>query len=175
VWSRHGKDLTRWFSDVAEDAVRELPDGCVVDGELVVRGRDGHPAFVELQRRLLTTPAKARSLIAASPASLIAFDLVAVAGRDIRRQPWAARRAGRESLCGWESVLRLSEFSGGVDEARRWLDDASDTPGCDGLVVKGAGSLYRVAPTLLVEVLADLPCDQVNGVIPCSTFAIGPI
>lgn len=143
VWSRHGKDVTGRFSDVAEAAAGQLPDGCVVDGELVVRDGDGNPAYAELQRRLVATPATARGLTSASPASFIAFDLLAVSGDDLRGQPWTARRDRLESLSGWESALLLSPVSGEIDDARRWLGDPMQAPGSDGVVAKGAGSFYE--------------------------------
>ena len=49
MWSRQGKDLTAQFPDVAAAAVAQLPDGCVVDGELVALDPDGRLSFDLLQ------------------------------------------------------------------------------------------------------------------------------
>jgi ATP-dependent DNA ligase len=58
IWSRQGKDLTSQFYDIATAAAAQLPDGCVVDTELVALGANGRLSFDLLQRRLVTTPAK---------------------------------------------------------------------------------------------------------------------
>jgi hypothetical protein len=57
-----------------------LPDGCVLDGELV-GSIDGRLNFDALQRRLVTSPAKARNLVATVPASYVVFDLLAIGRR----------------------------------------------------------------------------------------------
>jgi Resolvase, N terminal domain len=65
---------------VASAAVRMLPDGCVLDGELM-SSIDGRLNFDALQRRLVTSPAKARNLVATVPASYVVFDLLAIGRR----------------------------------------------------------------------------------------------
>jgi ATP-dependent DNA ligase len=101
IWSRQRKDLTDRFPDVEAAAVQELPDGVVLDGELVVTV-DGRLSFDALQRRLVTSPAKARHLVATVPASYVAFDLLAIGGIDLRTQRWTVRRRRLEQLSvGW--------------------------------------------------------------------------
>jgi ATP-dependent DNA ligase len=137
IWSRQHKDLTAQFPDVASAALDELPAGCVVDGELVALDADGRLSFDLLQRRLVTTPAKARRLIAEHPASFMAFDLLAVAGVDIRMQRWTTRRARLESLAEWMPPLQLSPVTDDLAEAREWYDVLAAAMGVEGLVAKG--------------------------------------
>jgi ATP-dependent DNA ligase len=142
LWSRHGKDLTDRFPDVAAAAVRQAPDGVVLDGELVILV-DGRLSFDALQRRLVTSPAKARPLIASTPASYAAFDLLAVGGVDLRTQRWTARRRRLEDLAqGWVPPLQLSPATDDVDEAREWFEVLPAAMGIEGLVVKGANTRY---------------------------------
>ncbi|WP_432945762.1 hypothetical protein ACQPXM_06425 [Kribbella sp. CA-253562] len=113
IWSRQRKELTDRFPDIAAAAARQLNDGAVVDGELVIF-LDGRLSFDALQRRLVTAPAKARQLVASTPASYVAFDLLAYGGVDLRTQRWTVRRArldvltqevvdvGRDLRVGWE-------------------------------------------------------------------------
>jgi ATP-dependent DNA ligase len=103
IWSRQRNDLTDGFRDIAAAAVSQLPDGVVLDGELLVVGTNGRLDFDALQKRLVTTsPARARQLIAAIPASYVAFDLLAYGGVDLRTQRWATRRSRLEQLAaGW--------------------------------------------------------------------------
>ncbi|MEU4607492.1 hypothetical protein AB0F43_31290 [Kribbella sp. NPDC023972] len=98
IWSRQRKDLTAQFPDIAAAAARMLPDGVVLDGELVILGPDGRLSFDALQRRLVTAPAKARQLIADYPAAYAAFDLLAIGGVDLRTQCWSVRRTRLEQL-----------------------------------------------------------------------------
>jgi ATP-dependent DNA ligase len=85
----------------AHAAAAQLPDWCVVDGELVALDEAGRLSFDLLQRRLVTSSARARRPVAEHPASFMAFDLLAAAGVDIRQQRWATRRSRLESLAGW--------------------------------------------------------------------------
>lgn len=97
IWSRQRKDLTDRFPDIAAAATRQLPDGAVIDGELVI-SIDGRLNFDALQRRLVTAPANAKHLVASVPASYVAFDLLTVGGVDLRTQRWTVRRARLEQL-----------------------------------------------------------------------------
>ena len=80
-----------------------------INGELVV-STNGRLDFDALQKRLVTTsPAGACRLIAAIPASYVAFDLLAIAGVDLRTQRWATRRSRLEQLASdWSPPLQLT-------------------------------------------------------------------
>jgi ATP-dependent DNA ligase len=118
------------------------PDGCVVDGDLVALDDAGRLSFDLLQRRLVTAPAKARRLVAEHPASFMAFDLLAVAGVDIRSQRWTTRRGRLEALTGWVPPLQLSPVTYDVDEAREWYEVLPAAMGVEGLVAKGRATRY---------------------------------
>jgi hypothetical protein len=119
-WSRQRNDLTDGFRDIAAAAVSQLPDGVVLDGELLV-STNGRLDFDALQKRLVTTsPARPRQLIAAIPASYVAFDLLASAGVDLRTQRWATRRSRLEQLAaGWSPPLQLTPVTYDADEGHR--------------------------------------------------------
>ena len=97
VQSRRGADLTRAFPDIASAARRQLPAGVVLDGELVVWGRAGLD-FGALQQRMSSTKVRAAELAVAAPATFMAFDLLAVGGRDVRERPLRERRGLLEWL-----------------------------------------------------------------------------
>lgn len=142
IWSRQGKDLTSQFPDVVAAAVEQLPDGCVVDGELVALDATGRLSFDLLQRRLVTARGQIRRVAAEHPSSFMAFDLLAVAGVDVRSQRWTTRRARLEGLATWSPPLQLSPVTDDVDEARDWFDVLPAAMGVEGLVVKGRGTRY---------------------------------
>jgi hypothetical protein len=100
-------------------------------------------SFDALQRRLLTAPSKARKLVADVPASYVAFDVLAVAGVDLRMQRWTVRRGRLEKVASnWAAPLQLSPVTDSLDEAQEWFDVLPDAMGIEGLVVKGAATRY---------------------------------
>jgi ATP-dependent DNA ligase len=104
---------------------------------------DGRLSFDGLQQRLVTSPAKARARAAELPAAYVAFDLLAIAGVDLRTQPWTVRRARLEELAkGWTGPLQLTPVTADIEEAREWFDVLPAAMGIEGLVVKGARSRY---------------------------------
>jgi ATP-dependent DNA ligase len=141
LWSKQGRDLTDRFPDLAAAALAQVPAGTVVDGEVVIWHGD-RLDFGLLQRRLVTAAGRIGALVAAHPASYVAFDLLAAGGTDLRGQRLSRRRAGLERLAErWAPPMQLSPATADVDEARRWFDDFRPA-GVEGLVVKGAGTRY---------------------------------
>ena len=91
IWSRTGKRLTGSFPELAAAAGVEIPVGCEVDGEAVA-WVEGRLSFDVLQQRLGAGSDRARRLASAQPASFVAFDVLAVAGRDVRHLRFDDRR-----------------------------------------------------------------------------------
>jgi ATP-dependent DNA ligase len=114
----------------------------VVDGELCIF-LEGHLDFDALQKRLVTGPAKVRSLVAAQPATFMAFDLLAAGGVDLRMQRWTVRRGRLEQLAeAWAPPIQLTPVTADLEEARDWFDALPAAIGMEGLVVKGAATRY---------------------------------
>jgi ATP-dependent DNA ligase len=144
VWSRQGRDLTDRFPDVAAAARSQLPPGTVIDGEVVIWNGD-RLDFGLLQRRMITAPSRIGPLVAAHPASYVAFDLLAVGGADQRAQPLWKRRSQLEGLAGgWAPPLQLCPMTEDPFEAERWSRDYRPA-GVEGLVVKAAAGRYLPA------------------------------
>jgi ATP-dependent DNA ligase len=143
LWTRNRNDITDRFPDIADAGIRQVPDGAVLDGELVILGADGRLSFDALQQRLGASPAKARAKAAELPACYAAFDLLAVRGVDLRTQRWTVRRHRLEQLAtGWVPPLQLTPVTDDVDEATEWFEVLPAAMGVEGLVVKGAASRY---------------------------------
>ncbi|MFC4398284.1 ATP-dependent DNA ligase [Arthrobacter sedimenti] len=142
LWSRQGKDLTPYFPDLAEALADQVPPGCVLDGEAVMWTAD-RLDFDALQRRLVTSKASLPALVREHPASFVAFDLLAVAGHDIREAPLSQRRELLEQLAGeWEPPLNLSPATRDRPQALKWFEELHHA-GLEGLVVKGAAQNYQ--------------------------------
>ena len=109
LWSRGEELINSSFPDVVALA-EQLPDGTVLDGEVLVWG-EAEPLpqnFAALQRRL-GRQTVGRTLLQQCPASLVAYDLLELGGEDLRTQPLRQRRLQLEALAEtWSSGLRLS-------------------------------------------------------------------
>jgi ATP-dependent DNA ligase len=141
LWSKQGRDLTDRFPDIAAAAVAQLPAGSVVDGEVVV-WNGSRLDFGLLQRRMATAPSRMAALVAAAPASYVAFDVLAVGGTDLRGRTLRHRRERLETLAErWAPPLELSPATTDVDQARAWFTDYRSA-GVEGLVVKGVATRY---------------------------------
>jgi hypothetical protein len=142
LWTRNRNDISDRFPDIVTAAVAQLPEGVVLDGELVILGTDGRLSFDALQQRLATSPAKARAKAAQMPATYAAFDLLAVGGVDLRTQRWTVRRRRLEQLSQVWPPLQLTPVTDDVAEAREWFEVLPVAMGIEGVVVKGAATRY---------------------------------
>ena len=141
VWSKQGRDLTDRFPDVAAAAVAQVPAGTVLDGEVVI-WNGSRLDFGLLQRRMVTAPSRIAALVTASPASYVAFDLLAAGGTDLRGERLSRRRARLEEIAArWAPPMQLCPATSDPEEARRWFEDFRPA-GVEGLVAKGAGTRY---------------------------------
>ena len=141
LWSKQGRDLTDRFPDVAAAALAQVPAGTVVDGEVVI-WNGSRLDFGLLQQRMVTAASRIGALVAAHPASYVAFDLLATGGEDLRGQRLSRRRAALEQVADrWAPPMQLSPSTSDPDEARRWFADFR-AAGVEGLVAKGANTRY---------------------------------
>jgi len=134
LWSRQGKELTRVLPDLAAALGAQVPPGVVLDGEAVIWNRD-RLDFEALQRRMVTSRAALPALVKEFPAAFAAFDVLAVAGQDVRGVPFAGRRQLLEELArDWAAPLTLSPTTTDPELAKTWLKDLPAT-GIEGLVI----------------------------------------
>jgi ATP-dependent DNA ligase len=141
LWSKQGRDLTDRFPDVAAAALAQVPPGTVIDGEVVV-WNGARLDFGLLQQRMVTAASRIGPLVAAHPASYVAFDLLAAGGQDLRGLRLTRRRATLEEIAErWAPPMQLSPSTTDPDEARRWFEDYRPA-GVEGLVAKGAATRY---------------------------------
>jgi ATP-dependent DNA ligase len=166
LWSRQGTDLARFFPELVAAAEEQLPSGVVLDGEAVIWSK-GRLDFDALQRRMTTSKTQLASLVRELPASFAAFDLLAVAGRDIRGVPLSGRRELLEALAAdWRPPLNLSPATRDREMAQRWFEEMPAT-GIEGLIIKGAAQTYDGGQRLWSKVkhrnVLDVVCGAVIG------------
>jgi ATP-dependent DNA ligase len=141
LWSRQRKDLTEGFPELRDAAAAQIPPGFVLDGE-AVRWSDDRLDFDALQRRLTSSARTIGHLVAEEPTTYVVFDLLAVAGHDVRAQPYQVRRHLLEELAkAWEPPLSLSPATDSPDQAAAWMRELAPA-GIEGIVAKGAGQPY---------------------------------
>jgi ATP-dependent DNA ligase len=149
--SRNEKPLTRYFPELVEAVLRSLPDRCVVDGEIIVRTGE-RLDFGALQQRIHPADSRVRRLAQETPASYVAFDLLALGDDDLMPRPFAERRASLErALAGAAAPIHLTRTSSDLDEARRWFE-VFEGAGLDGLICKPLAAPYQPDKRVMLKV-----------------------
>jgi ATP-dependent DNA ligase len=158
--SRNERPLTRYFPELLEPLRQALPDKCVVDGEIVVAGRDGLD-FDALQLRLHPAESRVRKLAAETPASFVAFDLLAVDSRDLRAEPFAERRRLLESILAKATPpVHLTPATTDPETATDWFN-RFEGAGLDGVVAKRVDLPYRENERAMIKVKHERTADCV--------------
>ncbi|MFF1343313.1 DDE-type integrase/transposase/recombinase [Streptomyces sp. NPDC058290] len=128
-------------------AAEQLPDGLVLDGELVVWDTAaGRLSFEALQRRAAARGRTATALAAKTPAFFIAFDALQIDGIELLALPYAERRRRLEVLFAARQLTlpwTLCPMTTDPATAREWMEDWTDVSGVEGLVLKKLNQRYR--------------------------------
>jgi ATP-dependent DNA ligase len=143
--SRNTKPLTRYFPEVVAAVREQLPDRCVLDGEVFVAlSRDGvdRLEFEVLQERIHPAKSRIDMLAEKTPAGFVAFDLLALGDTSYVDRPFAERRAALEqALAGIEGPCFLTETTTDPARAEEWFH-RFEGAGLDGVVAKPLGAPY---------------------------------
>jgi ATP-dependent DNA ligase len=151
IQSRDRRPFDRYFPELHETLLAGLPAGCVIDGEIVITGPRGLD-FDALQMRLHPAASRVTKLARESPASFVAFDLLAEGGRNLMGEPFEARRARLEKLFhGIEAPLHLTPATADRTVAAQWLT-RFEGAGLDGVIAKPAGAPYQPGKRAMVKV-----------------------
>lgn len=142
IWSRGEELITERFPEVVQAAMG-LPEGTVLDGELLVM-RDGHPApFAQLQTRI-TRKVVSKALRERTPVAFMAYDLLEQAGSDMRARPHEQRRQALEALLA-DGPFPLSPLVRAEDwPALRARREESHARGVEGFMLKHRSAAYGV-------------------------------
>jgi ATP-dependent DNA ligase len=159
--SRNERPLLRYFPELKK-AVDQLPPGTVVDGEIVVVV-DGVTDFDTLQQRIHPAESRINKLSAETPAEIVAFDLLAHEGADLREVPFSERRARLVELAKslgepWHLTPQTSEES----VAMKWFDEF-ESAGCDGIIAKRVDLLYQHGKRAMIKIKHRRTVDVVVG------------
>ena len=149
--SRNERPLTRYFPEVVDAARQLLPDRCVLDGEIVV-AIDGHLEFERLQERIHPADSRVQMLAGKTPASYVAFDLLAHGDDSLLDTAQGERRAALESvLSDVPAPIHITPATDDVGVAQRWFT-MFEGAGLDGIVAKPKALPYQPNVRALVKI-----------------------
>jgi ATP-dependent DNA ligase len=142
IQSRDLRPLDRYFPELHDVLLGSLPDGCVLDGEIVIATPHGLD-FDALQLRLHPAASRVAKLAKETPAAFVGFDLLARDGRDLRGATQRERRALLEQLlAGVKPPVYLTPMTEDRSVAAEWLD-RFEGAGLDGVIAKPADGIYQ--------------------------------
>jgi ATP-dependent DNA ligase len=162
IGSRTTKPITRYFPEVVEAVLRELPERCVVDGEVVVASADATGLdFEALLQRIHPAESRVRLLASRTPAVLVVFDLLALGDDDLMGRPFAERRALLDDAVpgGGPGAYRTRSTTD-LAEAREWFA-TFEGAGLDGVVAKDPALAYRPDKRVMFKIKHERTADCV--------------
>ena len=165
IQSRDGKGLDRYFPELRGPLLAQLPDRCVLDGEIVMprTGADGATAldFDALQLRVHPAASRVKMLSETTPASIVFFDCIALGERDLRDVPFAERRRELEAILQQAAPpLHLTPATTDRAVAADWFS-RFEGAGLDGLIAKPLAGIYAPDKRTQFKVKHERECDCV--------------
>ena len=151
--SRNERPFTRYFPELLAPMLRDLPQRCVVDGEIVMPAADDQGLdFDALLQRIHPAASRVQRLAAETPASFVAFDLLALGDESLVEHPLSERVALlAESLAGAAAPIHLCPQTQDPVVAHRWFTEFEGA-GLDGVIAKRLSDPYTPDKRTLVKV-----------------------
>ena len=162
IGSRNERPMTRYFPELVREIVGQLPERCVIDGEIVVPHGDGARLdFEALLQRIHPAASRVNLLAEQTPARFVAFDLLALGDTDYTGRPFAERRAALENaLADVHAPLHVTPATTDRDLAGRWFAQFEGA-GLDGLIAKPLDGTYEPDKRVMFKVKHERTADCV--------------
>jgi ATP-dependent DNA ligase len=162
IGSRNEKPMTRYFPEVVEAVLANFPERAVIDGEIIVANLEGNTLdFEALQQRIHPAASRVKMLSGATPASFVAFDLLALGDDDLMNTPLIERRAAlQEALANAQPPIHITPATQDVVEAQRWFEEFEGA-GLDGLIAKKLDLRYQPDKRVMSKIKHERTCDCV--------------
>src|SRR5689334_16948996 len=149
--SRDLKPLDRYFPELAAPLKAALPERCILDGEVVI-ARDGALDFEALLLRIHPAASRVKMLAEESPASFVAWDLLALGDEDLRSVPQGERRSRLEAVLGAaEPPVHLTPATRDRATAAEWFEKFEGA-GLDGVVAKRLDAPYQPGKRAMLKI-----------------------
>jgi ATP-dependent DNA ligase len=160
IQSRDAKPLNRYFPGLVQALKAELPEHCVLDGEVVIANH-GALDFEALQLRIHPAASRVALLAKQTPASVVFFDLLALDGQDFRERPLRERRQALENaLSGASGSVHVTPATHTRSVAADWFR-RFEGAGLDGVVAKDLSGTYEPNKRVMLKVKHERDCDCV--------------
>ena len=160
--SRNEKPLTRYFPEIVAAVLAQLPPRCVVDGEIVIAAGQGLD-FEALLQRIHPADSRVRMLAEKTPASFVAFDLLALAGESLLERPQSERRAMLvAALADAQTPVHLTPATDDPAVAREWFT-VFEGAGLDGVMAKPLAGPYSPDKRTMLKIKHTRTADCVVG------------
>ena len=151
IGSRNTRPMARYFPEVVAAARESLPPRCVVDGEIIVP-LEGRLDFWSIQQRLHPAASRVDLLAGQTPASFVAFDLLAVDDDDLTGRPFSERRERlQDALADARPPVYLTPITTDEALAREWFV-RFEGAGLDGLIAKAADQTYQPDKRVMTKI-----------------------
>ncbi|MEU3948056.1 ATP-dependent DNA ligase [Streptomyces sp. NPDC029526] len=158
--SRTGKPLTRYFPEVVAAVRERLPERCVLDGEIVV-ARGERLDFDALTERIHPADSRVRTLAERTPASFVAFDVLALDDESLLDVPLSDRRALlTRALDGVTPPVHVAPATTDIEVARGWFEQYEGA-GLDGVIAKPLDLRYRQDERAMYKIKHERTADVV--------------
>ena len=159
IGSRNEKPLTRYFPEVVAKALVGLPQRCVVDGEIVIAS-NGHLEFDALLNRIHPADSRVQLLAEQTPASFVAFDLLALDDRDLMAKRFDERRELLTRHVAGSDGIHLTPATCDVATAEEWFRNFEGA-GLDGVIGKSLDGPYEPNKRTMIKIKHDRTADCV--------------
>jgi ATP-dependent DNA ligase len=162
IGSRNERPMTRYFPEVVDAVLANLPERCVIDGEIVIPDADDRRLdFEALLQRIHPADSRVRLLAEQTPASFVAFDLLALGDEDYTGVPFERRRAVLESaLADASAPIFVTPATRDRDTAVRWFSQFEGA-GLDGVVAKPLSVTYQPDKRVMFKIKHERTADCV--------------
>jgi ATP-dependent DNA ligase len=151
IGSRKERPMTRYFPEVVQAVRESFPPRAVIDGEIVVAGAGGLD-FWALQQRIHPAASRVARLAGETPASFIAFDVLALGDDDLTGVAFADRRAALErALADAAPPIHVTPITRDEVIARAWFE-RFEGAGLDGLIAKRADLTYQPDKRVMTKI-----------------------
>ena len=158
--SRNERPMTRYFPELVAAVQAELPQRCVIDGEIVIATDHGLD-FEALQQRIHPADSRVRMLAEKTPASFIAFDLLALGDDDYTKRPFSERRAALvDALKDSGPSIHVTPATTDQATAQRWFEEFEGA-GLDGVIAKPLTVTYQPDKRVMFKIKHERTADCV--------------
>jgi ATP-dependent DNA ligase len=162
IGSRNERPMTRYFPEVVDALLTSLPERCVIDGEIVIPAADGRRLdFEALLQRIHPAASRVRLLASQTPASFVAFDLLALGEVDYTGEPFERRRALLEqALAEAAPPIYVTPTTRDRATAVQWFSQFEGA-GLDGVVAKPLTGTYQPDKRVMFKIKHERTADCV--------------